>query len=139
MLQFAYDMWYNQKYHKILLHWDLGAGKTHFVKWRVKWVFDYNTKAKNTINNYGSHNINSPTYTYYQIYDNVLHLDMYRLQEYSDFVDKGILDQITNHDFVSVERPKYQSSYADNSRKNIYITKINDNTRQINIQEYIQI
>ena len=64
---------------------------------------------------------------------------MYRLQEYSDFVDKGILDQITNHDFVSVERPKYQSSYADNSRKNIYITKINDNTRQINIQEYIQI
>ena len=42
--------------------------------------------------------VTSPTYTYYKIYSNVTHFDLYRLEEYDHFVAIGgeeYLDQAT--------------------------------------------
>jgi tRNA A37 threonylcarbamoyladenosine biosynthesis protein TsaE len=52
--------------------------------------------------------VQSPTYAYINIYENkLLHIDMYRIEKYEDLVEKGILDQIDQFDYVVVEWPKF--------------------------------
>lgn len=72
----------------VFLTWDLAAWKT--------------TLSKHFINNllWVSENITSPTYTYYNKYShNIFHFDLYRLNNYDEFVQIGweeILDNPNN-------------------------------------------
>ncbi|MDR0369045.1 MAG: tRNA (adenosine(37)-N6)-threonylcarbamoyltransferase complex ATPase subunit type 1 TsaE [Candidatus Peribacteria bacterium] len=53
--------------------------------------------------------VQSPTYTYLNIYDNkLLHLDMYRLKSFEEMVEKGIIDQMNDFDYILIERPKWK-------------------------------
>ncbi|MDR0282058.1 MAG: tRNA (adenosine(37)-N6)-threonylcarbamoyltransferase complex ATPase subunit type 1 TsaE [Candidatus Peribacteria bacterium] len=55
-----------------------------------------------------SEQVQSPTYTYINVYDNkLLHVDLYRLEHFGDLVEKGILDQMENYDYILIERPKW--------------------------------
>ncbi|MDR3168648.1 MAG: tRNA (adenosine(37)-N6)-threonylcarbamoyltransferase complex ATPase subunit type 1 TsaE [Candidatus Peribacteria bacterium] len=79
----------------LLLSGNLGAGKT--------------TLAKGFAEGLGINpaQVQSPTYTYLNIYDDkLLHLDMYRLESFEQMVEKGILDQIYTYDYLLIERPK---------------------------------
>lgn len=85
------------KQHKnILLFWDLWAGKTLFTKWFWHWL-GINQEI-----------IQSPTYTYLNSYENkLLHMDMYRIEAENDVWEKWINDQIENHEYIVIERPKF--------------------------------
>jgi len=90
------------KYQKILLHGVLGAGKTTFVKWFAQWL------------GLDPQSVHSPTYTYINMYDEkLLHIDMYRLETAKDLIEKWILDAIAHHDFIVIERPKFEHYYID--------------------------
>lgn len=86
----------------VLLYGELWAGKTHFVKGFVegKWLDPYD--------------VQSPTYTYFHDYDGqILHVDMYRLEDEQSLVQKGILQQLQDYDMVLIERPRFTHLYAD--------------------------
>ncbi|MCK9467401.1 MAG: tRNA (adenosine(37)-N6)-threonylcarbamoyltransferase complex ATPase subunit type 1 TsaE [Candidatus Absconditabacterales bacterium] len=85
------------KNHKIiLLYGDLGAGKTLFTK-----GFATGLGINEDI-------VQSPTYTYLNSYDDkLLHIDMYRLENENEVWEKGINDQISQYDYITIERPKF--------------------------------
>ncbi len=75
---------------------DLGTGKTTFAKGFAEGL------------GISPEQVQSPTYTYINVYDNkLLHIDLYRLENFDDLVEKGILDQIENYDYILIERPKW--------------------------------
>jgi tRNA threonylcarbamoyladenosine biosynthesis protein TsaE len=52
--------------------------------------------------------VQSPTYTYLNSYNNkLLHIDMYRLENENEVWEKGINDQISQFDYITIERPKF--------------------------------
>lgn len=111
-----------KKHKKILIYWNLWAWKTHFVKGFVQ--------------NLGidSEMVQSPTYTYINIYDDkVLHIDLYRLKKFDDFVEKWILDIINDFEYICIEWPKFEESYIDNSWIKINIEKNDPKTRKIDL------
>lgn len=93
-----FELWQKlSKDHKIiLLFGDLWAGKTLLTKWFANWLWIDENKVQ------------SPTYAYLNSYDDkLLHIDMYRLENEHDIREKGINDQITNHEYIAIERPKF--------------------------------
>ena len=85
-----------QRHKILLLEGGLWAGKT--------------TLAKGFAESLGINpqQVQSPTYTYLNVYDNqLLHLDMYRLNSFEEMVEKGIVDQMNDFEYILVERPKW--------------------------------
>jgi len=67
-----------KKGERIFLRGDLGVGKTTLSKHIISTLLGTPITVK------------SPTYTYYNKYDqNIYHFDLYRLQTYDDFVNIG--------------------------------------------------
>jgi tRNA A37 threonylcarbamoyladenosine biosynthesis protein TsaE len=58
---------------------------------------------------------------------------MYRLNDFNDLIDKGILDQIEQFEYIVIEWPKREEEYADENWKKIIIEKIDEKTRKIKI------
>ncbi|MCF7834529.1 tRNA (adenosine(37)-N6)-threonylcarbamoyltransferase complex ATPase subunit type 1 TsaE [Candidatus Gracilibacteria bacterium] len=106
----------------LLLRGDLGAGKTLLTKGFAKGLgIDENI-------------VQSPTYAYINIYeDKLLHIDMYRIEHYSDLVEKGILDQIHQYEYIVIERPKFIDKLGLINYLNIEIIKKSVNIREVNI------
>jgi tRNA threonylcarbamoyladenosine biosynthesis protein TsaE len=121
MLQFWIDL---AKEHKILLlHGELGAGKTLLTKWFAQGLW------------LNQHHVQSPTYAYLNVYDaKLLHIDMYRIKEYSELVEKWIIDQINEFDYIVIERPKFIEKLPFKNSTNIHIEKISENERTIEIE-----
>ncbi|MDD3262862.1 MAG: tRNA (adenosine(37)-N6)-threonylcarbamoyltransferase complex ATPase subunit type 1 TsaE [Candidatus Absconditabacteria bacterium] len=111
------------KDHKILLlQGELGSGKTTLAKGFAEGL-GIDTKQ-----------VQSPTYTYLNIYDNrLLHVDMRRLNEHKDLVEKGILDQINQFDYVIIERPKHTHLLGLPRSTTIDIKKTSPTTREVSI------
>ena len=88
-----------KKTKNILLFGELWAWKTLLTKWFATglWI-DENI-------------VQSPTYAYLNSYTNnnirLLHIDMYRIEKEHDIREKWINDQISNHDYIAIERPKF--------------------------------
>lgn len=122
MIQLWKEM--SQRSTHILLYGDLGAGKTHFVKWFVEGL------------GIDPYKVQSPTYTYFHDYDKkILHMDMYRLEDEKYFIEKWMLQHIDDYDYVLIERPKFTEKYADGYTK-VMIEKISPTEREVTI-EYI--
>lgn len=120
MLKFGEDL---AKKHKILLlHWDLGAGKTLLTKGFAKGLWIDEKKVQ------------SPTYAYINIYDEkVLHMDMYRIERYEELVEKWIIDQILSYDIVVIEWPKFIDQLPIRNFVTIAIEKISEWEREVTI------
>ena len=112
------------KKHKILLlHWELGTGKTLLTKW-----FAQGLELK-------EHHVQSPTYAYLNVYDNkLLHIDMYRIKEYNELVEKGIIDQINEYEHIVIERPKFINKLPIKNSAIITIEKISETERSIIVE-----
>ena len=81
----------------LLLKWELWAWKTTLIKWFAEWLWIQPEKVQ------------SPTYAYVNIYDNkLLHIDMYRLSKFEELIEKGILNQISEFEYIVIERPKWE-------------------------------
>ncbi len=107
----------------VFLKWDLGAWKT--------------TLSKHIFNNliWISQDIISPTYTYYNKYDENYHFDLYRLTNYDEFFAIGWEDILDNNTWVIViEWPEIIEPYYS-ADIIISITKTeNDNERILEIK-----
>ena len=109
------------KDHKILLlQWDLGAGKTLLTKGFARWL------------GIDDHLVQSPTYAYVNVYEKkLLHIDMYRLDSYEDLVQKWILAQMHEHDYIVIERPKFIDQLGLTTYTIINIRKISEEEREL--------
>jgi len=119
------DFWITlAKEHKILLlHGELGAGKTLLTKWFAQWLW------------LNQHHVQSPTYAYLNVYDSkLLHIDMYRIKEYSELVEKWIIDQINEYEHIVIERPKFIDKLPFKNSIQIHITKISESERSIEVK-----
>lgn len=64
-----------KKWDIIFLHWDLAAWKTTLTKHIIANLLKVDSEVK------------SPTYTYFNKYaENIFHFDLYRLENYDEFV-----------------------------------------------------
>lgn len=108
-----------KKYNKILLLWELWAWKTHFAKWFVKNFWDFE--------------VHSPTYTYMNIYENVLHIDMRRIEDEKSFEKLWILDSINSFDNILIEWPKFENYYVDENFIKVEIKKVDLEKRLVMI------
>jgi tRNA threonylcarbamoyladenosine biosynthesis protein TsaE len=96
----------------ILLEGELGAGKTTFAKGFAA-ALGINPEI-----------VQSPTYTYINIYDEkLLHLDMYRLESFQQMVEKGIFDQLQHYPYLLIEWPKRIEQLALDTYLHLQIKK----------------
>lgn len=84
----------------IFMYWDLWAWKT--------------TLSKEIISRFtqSEHVVTSPTYVYYNKYENIYHFDLYRMRDYDEFVSIGweeILDN--NSGVIIIEWPELLEAY----------------------------
>lgn len=109
------------QHHKIvLLEWELGAGKTLFTKWFALGLW------------LPEQYVQSPTYTYLNIYgQKLLHIDMYRIKEYHELVEKWIIDQINEFDYIIIEWPKFIDKLPLHNPLHFHIHKTSETERSI--------
>ena len=107
---------------KFLLYGKLWVWKTHFVKGVAKFLGIPEEK------------IQSPTYSYVNLYDGkLLHIDMYRLTNKTELIDKWILDLIDSYSNICIEWPKREEMYVDNSFIKILIEDLGNSQRKVKI------
>ena len=101
---------------------DLWSWKTTFTKWFAEGLWIDPKKVQ------------SPTYTYVNLYDDkLLHIDMYRLDTFEDLVDKWILGLINQYEYILIEWPKWIEKLNLIWTKTLTIKKIWDNEREIEL------
>jgi len=120
--QAMFDLWEQlaQSNKVLLLYWDLWAGKTTLIKWFAKGLgIDENS-------------VQSPTYAYVNIYNNLLlHIDMYRLSSFEEMVEKWILNQISEYEYIVIEWPKREEKLDLDNPEKIEIIKTSSSTREV--------
>lgn len=102
----------------ILLHGDLGAGKTALTKGIAQGL------AVNAT-------VNSPTFTIVKVYQGRLplyHIDAYRLSNRTD--DIGLEDLIFDEGVTVIEWPEYAKQWIPSSYLSISITYIDETSRE---------
>ncbi len=106
----------------IFLRWDLWAGKT--------------TLSKHILNNILKidEEITSPTYTYYNKYENNYHFDLYRISNYNEFFAIWAEEILDNNSWVIlIEWPDIIEKYYSPDIE-IFLRKTeNENEREIEI------
>lgn len=106
----------------VFLYWDLWAWKTTLSKAFIQKILRKNI------------DITSPTYVYYNIYDDIHHFDLYRMSDYDEFVSiwgEEILDN--NEGYIIVEWPQILEKYYK-ADVEIYIEKVEENENLRNIK-----
>ena len=101
---------------------NLWSGKTTFTKLFAEWLW-INPKK-----------VQSPTYTYVNVYDEkLLHIDMYRLETFEDLVEKWIMDLINEYEYILIEWPKWTEKLNLWWTRTLTITKTGDEEREIEL------
>ena len=109
----------------LLLHGDLGAGKTHFVKGLAKGIGSTIT-------------VTSPTFTLLNIYDDgkmpIYHFDMYRISSKEEAEELGFneyFDTKNSNGIVIVEWPENVEGLINCPHINVEIKKLDEECREI--------
>lgn len=106
----------------VFIKWDLWAGKT--------------TISKHIINNIlkKACDVISPTYTYYNKYDNIYHFDLYKLKKYDEFFAIWWEDILDNNEWIIIiEWPEIIEQYYSPDIEIILNKTDNENEREIEI------
>ena len=113
-----------KKYHIFLLEGDLWAGKTTFTKGLAEGLWISPQKVQ------------SPTYTYVNLYDGKLaHIDLYRLEHFDDLVEKGLLTELEENEYIVIEWPKWTDQISFSHFIRLQFTKIWENEREVSVVE----
>lgn len=109
-----------EPWNKIFLYWDLWSWKTTLTQYFLRKFFGIEEKIK------------SPTYIHYKKYwENIYHFDLYRLENYDEFVNIGweeILDNDKNTCFI--EWPEIIEKYYNPNYK-LKLKKIDEDSRDL--------
>ena len=101
---------------------NLWSWKTTFTKWFAEWLWIDPKKVQ------------SPTYTYVNVYDDkLLHIDMYRLDTFEDLVEKWIMDLINQYEYILVEWPKWTEKLNLSWTKTLTIKKTWNDEREVEL------
>lgn len=104
----------------LLLSGELGAGKTTLIKGFAEGL------------GINPEQVQSPTYAYLNIYENkLLHIDMYRLSGFEELIEKGILNQISEFEWIVIERPKWIDQLDLENPLALRIEKISASEREL--------
>lgn len=104
----------------IILNGDLGAGKTAFTKGIAKY--------------FNLDGVTSPTYAYLNVYGDLLyHYDCYRLSCGEDAVMLGLTDYFNGDNICIIEWAENIEDVLPENLKVVNITKIDENTRRIEL------
>lgn len=104
----------------LALRGDLGAGKTTFAKGFIS-----------ALAGIDSHQIQSPTFTYLQIYnENIYHFDLYRLKQYEQFESAGFADYFNTGGICLIEWPERIESLLPKDTLFLEIQYAGPTTRQ---------
>lgn len=103
----------------ILLHGDLGAGKTVFVKGVAK---HFGIKEE----------VTSPTYAYLNVYgDFIYHYDCYRLASGEDAMMLGLTDYFNGENVCIIEWSENIKDVLPNNVREVFIEKLDIDKRKI--------
>lgn len=117
---FAYGKSISTVHKVLLLSGDLGAGKTTLVKGFAEGI------------GIDPEVIQSPTYAYLHNYaGKLLHIDMYRFESMSEVLEKGVLDQISEFEYLVIEWPKWIDQLGLEDYLALHIEKISASQRKI--------
>lgn len=109
----------------ILLHGDLGAGKTTFVRYLLQ-ALDINQHIK------------SPTYAVVEPYETpaypIWHFDFYRFNDPMEWEDAGFRDIFATPGLKLVEWPEQAGDLLPTADLEFFINRQNDDSRIIRIQ-----
>lgn len=118
-----------KKWEKIFFYWDLGAGKTTFIRALLR----KNLENPNII-------VRSPTYTYYQEYSNenfkIFHFDLYRLEDLETFYLIGWTEIAESEGIMLVEWPEIIEPIISPNKKIFINYNAETSEREIVIQEF---
>ena len=117
--EFAYEYAKTLKKGDVIrLDGDLGAGKTAFTKGVAKY--------------FGCNEVTSPTYSYLNIYNDVVyHYDFYRLSCGEEAVLLGLTDYFNGDNICLLEWAEIIEDVLPKDIKRVKIEKIDENTRRI--------
>ncbi len=107
----------------VLLFGDLGFGKTTFVKGVAKGM---GIKGR----------IISPTFTIIKEYENLYHLDLYRIENQKQIDELGLSDLLESPGIKLIEWPENMHGIMPQKRIEVKILLNKDNTRVFNISNY---
>lgn len=103
---------------------NLGAGKTTFIKGVV-----------NGLLGISSNEVNSPTFTYLNIYENkVYHFDLYRLKDADEFLSMGFDEMFDAGGVCCIEWSEKISTLIPENALSIIITHEGGDSRRIEIR-----
>jgi tRNA threonylcarbamoyladenosine biosynthesis protein TsaE len=109
----------------ILLHGDIGAGKSHFSRSLIQSVMD------------PIEDVPSPTFTLVQTYDTqigeIWHADLYRLSDVDETYELGLIDAFEEA-ICLIEWPDRLGDEAPQNALHITLAAQDENTREITIQ-----
>jgi len=106
----------------IFLKWDLWAWKTTISKYIINNILDLKC------------DVTSPTYTYYNKYNDVYHFDLYRLKSYDEFFAIWAEDILDNNEWIIlIEWPDIIEKYYKPDIEIILKKWNTDNEREIEI------
>ncbi len=94
----------------LALKGDLGAGKTTFLKGFIS-----------TLSGVQPDQIQSPTFTYLQVYNSIYHFDLYRIKHYEQFESAGFADYLQAGGICCIE---WAERIEDHLPKGAYILEI---------------
>lgn len=109
----------------ILLHGDIGAGKSHFSRSLIQSVMD------------PVEDVPSPTFTLVQTYDTqigeIWHADLYRLSDLDETYELGLIDAFEEA-ICLIEWPDRLGDEAPQTALHVTLTAQDENTREIAIE-----
>lgn len=120
----------NYPEHKlILLHGDLGAGKTTLVKSFLK-NLGYDGMVQSPT--YGI--VNEYLFVHEQVEQKVFHIDLYRINQVSELVEFGFEEYLMQDARVFVEWPDIGNDYYPEEHVQIHLSLDGDKGRKISIK-----
>lgn len=109
----------------IALHGDLGAGKTTLAKGVIAEICGAELR-----------NVQSPTFTYLNIYESelpVYHFDLYRLKGADNFIQHGFLDFLGNRGICLIEWAERISSLLPEGIIHVQLSHLGEEMRKIDV------
>lgn len=111
----------------VALHGDLGAGKTTLAKGMIAGISSTEVR-----------NVQSPTFTYLNIYDakpTVYHFDLYRLKGADDFIQLGFLDFLGDRGICIIEWAERISSLLPKGCIHVKLSHLGEEMRKIDVYQ----